>query len=253
MRKSVLLERIASILLPALTLPQIRGQPRMSSGMCRMDVTERGLPLEEAFRQTLTEAERTALDKYEAYKDPVLAWIPGEPPTQYDIFHEKYHQLRQPWQERFMQMLRSGELGSTAVELPTTLNSRRCPVPTYLWDVLEPDFDKSEASGAGLKLIAIEVSEATQPQQSGQLAGPGSHQPSTDRSTAELRLHLSDDNRTLLLGSEPMYFRGRTQQLILRQLFDAYKAGKRLRAQEVLQKANSSADSIAKAFTGSPH
>jgi hypothetical protein len=218
-----------------------------------MDVTERGLPLEEAFRRTLTEAERAELDKYEAYRDRVLGWMPDEPPTQYEVCHGKYQQLRQPRQDRFIQMLRSGELRATALEVPTTLNSRRTAVPAHLWDVLDLAFDKSEASGAGLKLIAIEVSEAAHSQQCGQLAVLSSNQPSTDRSTSESGFHLSDDNRTLLLDSEPMYFRGRTQQLILRQLFDAYKAGKRLRTQEVLQKVNSSADSIAKAFTKNPH
>ncbi len=220
-----------------------------------MDVTERGLPLEEAFRQSLTDAERTEHDKYEAYRDPVLVWIVGEPPTQYDVLHDKYHQLRQPWQERFIQMLRTGELSATALEVPTTLNSRRTAVPAHLWDILELDFDKSEASGAGLKLIAIEVSVATQPQQSEPPGDLNSDHFPLDLSVGKGRLHLSEDNRILTYNSEEMYFRGSVQQSVLRQLFDAYPMRKHLRTQEVLGEATTSShvDTIGKVFSGSRH
>jgi hypothetical protein len=70
---------------------------------------EQGFSLEEAFRRFITEAERTELDKYENYRHPLPFGSDG-PPTQYEIFHDKYEKLRTPLQENFMQKLRSGEL-----------------------------------------------------------------------------------------------------------------------------------------------
>jgi hypothetical protein len=218
-----------------------------------VDVNGDGFSLEEAFRRSLTQAELAELDKYEQYREHPLAWIPGEPPSEDQIGHRKYVQIREPLQERFMQKLRSGQLVATALELPLKLESRRTPIPAALWRVLEPDFQKSEASGAGLKLITIEVSATAELQAIVLAAGSDSHQPPPDRSASQGHLHLSEDNRILILGSKQMYFRGTTQQLILRQLFDAYKTGQRLRTEKVLRKANSSADSIAKAFTGNRH
>lgn len=73
----------------------------------------------------------------------------------------------------------------------------------------------------------------------GKSAGPG--------------IYLSPDNRTLTVNGVSMSFRGTVQQDILRCLFDAMQERKRLRTAEVLHKADSSADTIAKAFRKNPH
>jgi hypothetical protein len=66
-------------------------------------------------------------------------------------------------------------------------------------------------------------------------------------------LHLSDDHATLTVSGKPFIFRGQKQQRILRQLFDAYKSGAKLRTILVLEKAQVKADSLRKAFNKSPH
>jgi hypothetical protein len=62
---------------------------------------------------------------------------------------------------------------------------------------------------------------------------------------------LSPDNRVLVLNSKTLILRGSKQQSIMRTLFDAHVARTRLRTADVL--ADSSADTIAKAFHKSPN
>jgi hypothetical protein len=217
-----------------------------------MDVTERGLPLEEAFRRTLTEAERAELDKYEAYRDPVLVWIPGEPPTQYEVLHDKYHQLRQPWQERFMKMLRSEELGATALEVPTTLSSRRTVVPTHLWDVLELDFDKSEASGAGLILVDVKVIATPHVSDVASSAASGNFPPQPISSPEE-RVRCYDEGRVLMIDGHMMLFGGDAQKSIISQLVEGYRQKKPTWGLGMLKKAGSDSKSIEKLFKDNPH
>jgi hypothetical protein len=66
-------------------------------------------------------------------------------------------------------------------------------------------------------------------------------------------LDLSPDDVTLTIHGDVIHVRGPVQQSIIRQLVDAFRLGKRLRAADVLRKAGSSADSLAKAFKGSPN
>jgi hypothetical protein len=71
--------------------------------------------------------------------------------------------------------------------------------------------------------------------------------------TETLPLHLSRDNATLTVSGESLIFRGRKHQHILRQLFEAYKSGDKLRTINVLEKAQVKADSLRKAFNKSPN
>ncbi len=66
-------------------------------------------------------------------------------------------------------------------------------------------------------------------------------------------LDLSPDGVTLTIHSDVLHIRGEVQKSIVKQLVDAYRLGKRPRAADVLEKAKSSADSLAKAFKGSPN
>lgn len=66
------------------------------------------------------------------------------------------------------------------------------------------------------------------------------------------RYHLSEDSAVLTLGREVLSFRGEIQQSILRQLVDAFHAGRRLRTAEVLAHAGSNEDTLKKAFRGNP-
>lgn len=66
-------------------------------------------------------------------------------------------------------------------------------------------------------------------------------------------LHLSPDGATLTIHGDVLHIRGPVQQSIIKQLVEAFRLGKRLRTADVLGKAKSSADSLAKAFKGSPN
>jgi hypothetical protein len=66
-------------------------------------------------------------------------------------------------------------------------------------------------------------------------------------------LHLSPDGATLTIHGEVLHFRGAVQQSIVKQLVDAFRLGRRLRTADVLLNAGSSADTLAKAFKGSPN
>ena len=66
-------------------------------------------------------------------------------------------------------------------------------------------------------------------------------------------LDLSPDGMTLTIHGDVLHFRGAVQRAIIKHLVDAHRSGKRLRTSVVLAKAGSSADSLVKAFSGSPH
>ncbi|MDS4011699.1 MAG: hypothetical protein RKK15_09890 [Defluviicoccus sp.] len=66
-------------------------------------------------------------------------------------------------------------------------------------------------------------------------------------------LDLSPDGMTLTIHGDVLHFRGAVQRAIVKQLVEAHRSGKRLRTSAVLAKAGSSADSLVKAFSGSPH
>jgi hypothetical protein len=213
---------------------------------------EQGDSLEEAFRRTLSEAERAELDKYEAYRDPLLVSIPGEPPTQYEVFHEKYQQLRQPWQKRFMQMLHAKELGATALEVPTTLNSHRSLVPSHLWGVLELDFDKSEASGAGLKLIDIKVTAASHVSDVVSLV-VSDNSPAQPVLLSEERIRCFDEGRILMIDEHVMLFGGDVHRSVIMQLVEVHRNKRPVWGLEVLKKAGSDSKSIEKLFKDNPN
>ena len=66
-------------------------------------------------------------------------------------------------------------------------------------------------------------------------------------------LDLSPDGVTLTIHTDVLQIRGAIQRSIVEQLVAAFRLGKRLRTADVLSKAGSSADSLAKAFKGSPN
>lgn len=66
-------------------------------------------------------------------------------------------------------------------------------------------------------------------------------------------LDLSPDGLTLTIHTDVLQIRGAIQRSIVKQLVAAFRLGKRLRTADVLRQAGSSADSLAKAFKGSPN
>jgi hypothetical protein len=211
-----------------------------------MEVIQRGVSLEEAFWRTLTEVEQAKLKKDEKHKYHPLAWIADDPPTEEMIGHGRYMETRTPLQNRFMENLLSGELIAIALEAPPTLKSRRTSVPAHLWRFLEPDFDKSEASGEGLKLIEIEVITAVELLGSEPIGGGPERSP-TPPSINE-GIHLLNDGERLVVEGKNFYFRGPAQKKVLRALFEAYKNEETLKTKILLKSANTEVNAFAKLF-----
>lgn len=206
----------------------------------------RGLPLEEAFRFWTNPKKLQELDVYKEYWWHPPIWFSG-PPTPYEVMHDKWCEIRAPLEQAFLEKLRSGELVAIALAKPVGANSTRDAIGPELWDVIQPDFEHSGASGAGLELIKIEiVARESVPD----VSAADATLPGASRSR---RIHLSPGDDQLTLDGELMIFTGAIQQTIIRQLVDALEQGRRLRTHDLLTDAGSNADTIAKAFKGSPH
>jgi hypothetical protein len=155
-------------------------------------------------------------------------------------------------------LVRSNQFWLTSYLDAVTPTSHRGEVS---WDVIRDidywDFDTSEAwfeaadeYSHDMHLIRIEVLGPIPKWEVERLSGAASTPLETNEAVP---LHLSDDNATLTVLGKRFIFRGQKQQRILRQLFDAYESGDRLRTTKVLEKAQAKADSLRKAFNNSPH
>jgi hypothetical protein len=232
------------------------GYLRILSGDGNMDVSERhGMSLQEAFRHLATEAERAELDRHsDCWKwlsRPVVYQVGA--PAQERERAGRYFQLLKTLEQRLLTKLRSGDMVATALELPLTARSGRTEVSCDAWEILELNFLEATASGGRLTLIKIEVWMASETLGVAPPADPDDRQHQTAPPPSETRLHLSADDDILTIGSEKLILTGEIQQSILRQLVDAFPSGERLKTKAVLEKAGSNADSIAKAFHGSPN
>ena len=70
-------------------------------------------------------------------------------PTHYEVIYEKRCAVRGPLEQAFIEKLRSGELVAIGLEVPVGASSRREMIAPELWEVIEPDFENSGASGGG--------------------------------------------------------------------------------------------------------
>jgi hypothetical protein len=218
----------------------------------------KGLAPEEALRKWCDPVAVREMDKLSAYSERSLLWILGDPPTEYERKHEQWRQRRDPLEKDVLRKLKTDEWTATALELPVTLNSRRKGFPSDFWEFLELDFKTASAEGNGLKLVEIQIersnghgaaeSRTTPPQG---LSAP--LQPQQAPKTASIELQLWDDGAILTLSGEKMMFRGTIQRVLLRELIEAHKNGRRLRTADTLRKVGAEVDSIAKLFRKNPH
>jgi hypothetical protein len=199
-----------------------------------------------------------AMEQLSYYSETIPITFLGGPPTEDERMHDQYRRLREPLENVVLSSLRNGEWIATALQLPVTLNSERIPVPAHFWRFLELDFKTASADGNGLKLVEIEIERSNCPVADAPAATPTdvlsfqSLAPQRHRQTS-VQLQLSDDNAILTLFDEKLIFRGTIQGLILRQLVDAHSENRRLKTAEVLSKAGTEVDSIAKTFRKNPH
>jgi hypothetical protein len=155
-------------------------------------------------------------------------------------------------------LVRSNQFWLTGYLDPVTPKSQRGEIS---WDVTRDihcwNFDASEgwfkATGCDqldMHIVRIEVLGPIPQWEIARSTGA----PSTPLERTEaIPIYLSDDNATLTISGKTFIIRGQKQQLILRQLVEAYKSGSKLRTETVLRKAGANADSIRKVFNKSPH
>jgi hypothetical protein len=198
------------------------------------------------------------MEKLSYYSERPLITILGAPQTENERMRDQYCRLREPLENDVLGSLRNGRWTATALQLPVTLNSERIRVPAHFWRFLELDFKTASAEGNGLKLVEIEIERlncdaaVVPPTTPTDVLSPQPLAPERLRGISD-QLLLSDDNAVLTLFNEKLIFRGVIQTLILRQLVDAHSEGRRLKTAEVLRKAGSDVDSIAKAFRKNRH
>jgi hypothetical protein len=213
---------------------------------------------EEALRHWCDPDAVKAMERLSYYSERIPMTILGYPATEDERMHGQYCRLREPLENVVLSRLRDGAWIATALQLPVTLNSERIPVPAYFWRFLELDFKTASADGNGLKLVEIEIERSNCHEADAPPATPTdvlslqALAPQRHRATS-VQLQLSDDNAVLTLFDEKLIFRGTIQRLILRQLVDAHSEDRRLKTAEVLRKAGTEVDSIAKAFRKNPH
>jgi hypothetical protein len=226
----------------------------------------RGIPLEQALRRWNDPDAVRRMDEYERYRGPLIGFVLGRSPSRYELMHRQWNERRKPLENILVGKLRKGELIGTGLQMPPKPDSRRQYIEEELWELLELDFENSEAKYPGLHLKLVEVlnrskweNALSSSRQSSEFSGSASQENRRIQGAAETlnlrgrEVHLSDDNRILTIFEKRMVIGGRIQQSIIRQLVDAQPTGEWLRSQTVLHKAGSQADSIAKAFAGSPH
>jgi hypothetical protein len=190
------------------------------------------------------------MERLGEYAARPIGFILGAPPSHYEIMHERYFQARQPLEDFVIAKLRAGEWTAAALEMPVTLHSERIRVPVAFWKFLQLNFTEATAEGLDLKLVEIEI-EAPQPTIGPLAASSRPSDPPVDMVSPQL--NLTEDNAVLTLRGEKLVFRGDVQQLILRQLVDAHSEERHLKTAEVLSKAGTQVDSIAKAFRKNRH
>ncbi len=89
--------------------------------------------------------------------EPIAGWGAAEQARHDNHLLDRRDQTWRELQQDFLGRLRSGELIATGYEEPLSLGSERKLVPVDLWRALRPNFEKSTATGAGLKLSGILV------------------------------------------------------------------------------------------------
>jgi hypothetical protein len=151
--------------------------------------SERSVPLSEALERFSDPSEWKELRSLEPYA--ITIFVLGEPETESDRLHRRYHRLKERLGAEFLDKLITGSLVATGFVWPIGLNPKRRAIPATRWHKLEPDFEASEATGGGLRIVEIRV-EQSQPTRtrSSHPSPANEHVPREHASLARLRRAL---------------------------------------------------------------
>ncbi|RUT28325.1 hypothetical protein EMQ25_17215 [Arsenicitalea aurantiaca] len=211
-----------------------------SNWMFGMFLPRRSYPLSEAFR---------------VFGDPeIVEWLDQHPVGEDIAIEEQREVYRGRLEHELNCAIREYRLVATALRRPLTPQSRREEISADIWGLLELDYASATARLEDIELIGIELHEHPMAHLLGrsfftnrERAAPNDADDDTDL------VSLSEDLELLVIGEDRMHLRGEIQQHIVKLLVDAWKEDRDLETRAVLLEAGSNADSIAKAFTGSPN
>ncbi|HEY8577180.1 MAG TPA: hypothetical protein VIL88_12660 [Devosia sp.] len=189
------------------------------------------------------------------YGDPELAaWLDQNA----SLSDDEVLRLRPKKQEQLLRSIdddiRDGCLIATAFQKPITISSQRERISFDIWEILRIDVTHASASVGALELSDIKIQENVWASRVYGLThsranSAADHMPEADQEAPEIS--LSEDLVCLRIGSASWRLTGEIQQEIIRQLVEAFPNA--LKTARVLSKAGSNADTIPKAFTGSPN
>lgn len=184
-------------------------------------------------------------------------------------------EIAEEWARRRMELeafviakLRASYLEATGFKLPLTPNSMREDISADLWELVEANFEESSIYVRSLTIIGIQVYPGIwgrvsirpikDPEPNASPApeagpDPGLEQDGNASAPRTPVVSLAEDDSVLTINGAELVFTGEIQQSILRKLVDALGDGVRLRAGDVLKDSGSNADTIPKAFNGSPN
>lgn len=173
--------------------------------------------------------------------------------------NDEYHQKRRELQMSIMRDLRQESLVATGLERPLSASSRRQKISADIWELLDLQIEMGTGNFANLSLTDIDIRENDFVVRIFGLSHPpaaNSNPADDDEDGAdkEISISLSADGEQLSIGKDASWrFKGEIQQEIIRQLVEASASGSWLKSINVLSKAGSNSDTIAKAFNSSPN
>lgn len=116
------------------------------------------VPLSEALQHFSEQSDWEELVSLSRYAMVII--VLGEPESDSERGHWRYHRLKQRLETEFLAKLTGGSLQATGFVWPIGLNAKRRAIPAERWRGLTPDFTASEATGGGLRIVDIRVQEA---------------------------------------------------------------------------------------------
>jgi hypothetical protein len=118
--------------------------------------SDQSVPLSEALQHFSDPNDWKELVSLQRYAMTII--VLGGPETEDERRHWRYHRLKERLQADLLAKLSAGSLQATGFECPVGLDDERRLIRAECWKKLEPDFEASEAKGAGgLHVVDIRV------------------------------------------------------------------------------------------------
>jgi hypothetical protein len=199
------------------------------------------------------------------FGDPeLIAWFDENKHSQDEATRDLWHRRRLDLERSLSRQIRRGALIATAFETPLTIQSVRQSISPDIWELLDVDFEHCTAIVGALQLEKIQIQKspiawAILNGSENQLPAKSLDSTDDDQSASleqqeidvpSIELREEYDALIVTIGSEEMPFNGAKQQIIVRKLVEVSQNGQRIRGEDLLKAARSTADSVPKVFRG---